>query len=174
MNQWNSRLAREKQPAKRPCVKHMTWNWRVMLGCEVHKCFARRAILWCTRETLCLSKKLFALPNSLPTLYIPLLRTKCKVCFLERKPSQIHLRVRDCYTYNHLHIFSWFSSTPTSPSLHPWEVFSPNTYHTHFECQVRFWCCWKALEGDIHWRMQSGWIARSGKLEKTRLWEVRW
>ena len=26
---------------------------------------------------------------------------------------------------------------------------SPNTYHTHFECKVRFWSCWKALEEAI-------------------------
>ena len=30
---------------------------------------------------------------------------------------------------------------PTSPYPNSWEVDSPNTYHTHPECKVRFWCC---------------------------------
>ena len=67
-----------------------------------------------------------------------------------------------------------FPQTPTSSSLNPWEVFSPNTYHTHLECQVRFWCYWEVLKGAIHWQMQLGWIEGSEKLEKTRLREVCW
>ena len=49
-----------------------------------------------------------------------------------------------------------FSSTPTSPFPYTWEVDNPNTYHTLSECQVRFWCCWEALEEAKLWRMQSG------------------
>ena len=48
-----------------------------------------------------------------------------------------------------------FSSTPTSQFLYPWEVDRPNTYHTHSEWQVRFWCCWEALEETKFWRMHS-------------------
>ena len=119
-------------------------------------------------------KVVFCFMFSLPTLYLASLPTYSKECFLERKPEKIHLRVRDCYTHNHLHIFLWFSLTPTSPSLDLWEVASPNSYHTHIGCKVRFWCCWEALEGAIHWRMQLSWIVGFEKLEKTRLWEVRW
>ena len=43
------------------------------------------------------------------------------------------------YIHNHLHISLWFSSTPTSPSLDLWKVASPNTYHTHSKCKMRFW-----------------------------------
>ena len=43
----------------------------------------------------------------------------------------------------------WFSSTPSSPYPNPWEVDSPNIYHTHFKCKVRFWCYWEALEEAI-------------------------
>ena len=84
-----------------------------------------------------------------------------------------HLRVRDFHTHNHLHIFSWFSSTPTSPSIHPWEVLSLNTYLTHSECWEKFWCLWKVLEEAIEWRMQLGWIMGSRKLVKIRLRKVR-
>ena len=42
-----------------------------------------------------------------------------------------------------------FFSTSTSPFPNSWEVDSPNTYHTHPECKVRFWCCWEALEEAI-------------------------
>ena len=84
--------------------------------------------------------------KSLPTLYILTLPTYWEECFLERKPSPLPLRVRDCHTHNLLHNPLWFSSTPTSPYPNPWEVDSPNTYHTHPECKVRFWCYWEALE----------------------------
>ena len=33
-----------KELAKRPCVKHIIGSWRVMPGCQVHECFANRAI----------------------------------------------------------------------------------------------------------------------------------
>ena len=110
INQWNSRLAREKQPMKRPCVEHMTRSWRVMSGCEFRECFARKANARSTRKTICLAKSYVALSNALPTLHIPLLPINCNEWFSQRKPKQIHLRVRDCYTHNHLHIFLWFSS----------------------------------------------------------------
>ena len=59
------------------------------------------------------------------------------------------MRVRDCYTHNPLHNFLWFSSTPISPYPNPWEVDSPNTYHTHPKCKVRFLCYWEVLEEAI-------------------------
>ena len=127
-----------------------------------------------SHKTLCLAKRKSVLSNFLPTLYIPPLPTKDNECFSERKPKQKHLRVRNCYSHNHLHIFSWFSSTPTSPSLHPWEVLSSKTYHTQSKCWVKFWCLWEAMEGAIKWRMQSSWIARFRKLVKTWLQEVHW
>ena len=107
--------------------------------------------------------------KSLLTLYIPSLPTYCKECFSKKKPQHTHLKVRDCYTHNHLHIFLWFFSTPTSPSLNPWEVDNPNTYHTQSECQVMFWCCWEALEEANHWQMQLGWIARFGKTREDKV-----
>ena len=150
IDQCNSQLACKKLVRRvtleRPCVKHMIESWRVMPGCQIRKYFARKAISQASRETLCLEKRKKVLPNSLPTLYIPWLPMKYKECFLERK-----------HTHNHLHIFSWFSSTPTSPSLHSWEILSPNIYHTQSECWLKLiWCCWEALEGAIKWWMQSG------------------
>ena len=48
------------------------------------------------------------------------------------------------------------SSSPTSPFPYHWEIDSTNTYHSLWECQVRFWYCWKVLEEARLWRMQSG------------------
>ena len=50
-----SRVACEKQPAKRPLVEHMTGRRRVMLGCHFHDYLAGRANPWRTRESLCLA-----------------------------------------------------------------------------------------------------------------------
>ena len=59
------------------------------------------------------------------------------------------------------------SSSPTSPFSYYWEVDSPNTYHTLWECQVRFWSCWEALEEAKDGRCNMELVARSGELDKT-------
>ena len=74
----------------------------------------------------------------------------------ERETLAIHLRVRDCSPTIIYTISLKFSFTPTSPSTHPWEVLSPNTYLTHSEYWEKFWCIWEVLEEAIKWRMQFG------------------
>ena len=64
------------------------------------------------------------------------------------------------------------SSSPTSPFPYHWEVDSPNTYRTLSECQVIIWCCWEALEEAKDGRCNLELVAGSGKLDKTRFWEV--
>ena len=93
---------------------------------------------------------------SLPTLYIPTLPTYVEVCFSEKKPSHYLWEWEIVIPTILYTIHCGFSLTPTSPFLYPWEVDSTNTYHTLSECQVRFWCCWDALEEAKLWRMQSG------------------
>ena len=90
------------------------------------------------------------------TLYIPKLPTFWEECFHRENPSHYPWKMRDFYTYNSLHNLLWFSSTFTSPFPNLWEVDGPNTYHTHSECQVRFWCCWEVLEEAKFWQMQLG------------------
>ena len=85
--------------------------------------------------------------KSLPTLYIQTLLTYVKECFFREKTLAITLESeRLSYTHNSLHNPLLFSSTLTSQFSNLWEVDSPNTYHTHLECKVRFWCCWESLE----------------------------
>ena len=151
MNQWNSWVAHEKQPVKRPRVKHMTRSWRVVSGCQVFvwqegpSCkVPTKVLVW---QKIVLLYQIFC-PHYKYHHYLKIVRS-----VLQREnPSKYiwELEIVLC-TYNHLHIFLWFSSTPTFPSLDFWEVVSPNTYHIHSECQVRFWCCWEALEGANHW-----------------------
>ena len=64
------------------------------------------------------------------------------------------------------------SSSPTSPFPYHWEVDSPNTYHTLWECQVNFWCCWEALEEAWNGRCNMELVAGSGELDKTRFREA--
>ena len=59
------------------------------------------------------------------------------------------MRVRDCHTHNPLYNTLWFSSTSTSLYPNPWEVDSANTYHTYFECKMRFWSYKEVLEEAI-------------------------
>ena len=64
------------------------------------------------------------------------------------------------------------SSSPTYPFPNHWEVDSPNTYHTLWECQVRFWCYWEALEEAKDGRCNMELVARSRELDKTRFREA--
>ena len=64
------------------------------------------------------------------------------------------------------------SSFPTFPFLYHWEVDSTNTYHTLWECQVRFWCCWEALEEAKDGRCNMELVAGFRVLDKTRFQEA--
>ena len=154
MNKWISRVPREKPTRKRATCRAHDWKMKSHARQEIFTSVSwERPSRKVLMKLSVWQKVIFCFTKSLPTLYIPSLPTNCNECFLKKKHHKIYLRVRDCYTYNHLHIFLWFSSTPTSPSLHPWEVASLNTYNTHSEYKVRIWCCWEALEGAIHWQM---------------------
>ena len=65
-----------------------------------------------------------------------------------------------------------FSSTPTSQFPYPWEIDSPNTYHTLSECQVRIWCYWEALEKAKDGRCNMELVAGSEELDKARFQEA--
>ena len=64
------------------------------------------------------------------------------------------------------------SSSPTSLFPYHWEVDSPNTYHTLWDCQVRSWCCWEALEEAKDGRCNIELVAGSEELDKTRFREA--
>ena len=64
------------------------------------------------------------------------------------------------------------SSSPTSQFPYHWEVDSPNTYHTLWECQVKFWCCWEVLEEAWNGRCNIELLAGFGELDKTRFQEA--
>ena len=89
------------------------------------------------------------------TIYTPITH-RCWGVLLRENPSHNPWELEIVIPIIFCTIHCGFSSNLTYPFLYPWEVDSPNTYHTHFECQVRFWCCWEALEEAKLWRMQSG------------------
>ena len=64
------------------------------------------------------------------------------------------------------------SSSPISPFPYHWEVDSTNTYHTLWECQMRFWYYWEVLEEAKDGRCNMELVARSGVLDKTRFREA--
>ena len=64
------------------------------------------------------------------------------------------------------------SSSPTSLFPYHWEVDSPNTYHTLWECQVIVWCCWEALEEAKDGRCNMELVVESEELDKTRFREA--
>ena len=64
------------------------------------------------------------------------------------------------------------SSSPTYPFPYHWEVDSPNTYHTLWECQVIGWCYWEALEEAKDGKCNMELVAGSRELDKTRFREA--
>ena len=72
-----------------------------------------------------------------------------------------------------LYIFIYgISLSPTSPFPYHWEVDSPNTYQTFWECQVIFWCYWESLEEAKDGRCNMELVARSGELDKIGIREA--
>ena len=129
------RLARDCWPTKQATWKAHVEIWRVCDRLYFASHFATQSKLQVTRETH-YSWNVMRTRN----IHKKILRAK-------------HLRVRDCLP-TILYIISLeFPFTPTSPSTHPWEVLSPNTYLTHSECWEKFWCLWEALEEAIEWWM---------------------
>ena len=137
---WRSKkfswVAREK-PSRE--VKHVLSTW---LECEDHDrwwqlVFASVSLV---RPSCKIPAKHSILPichiwytRSLPTLYIPTLPTYVEECFQRENPSH--------------YPWEWEIVIPTI--LYTIHYDSPNTYHNHLECKVRFWCCWEVLEEAI-------------------------
>ena len=139
-------------------------------------CFASSSRVRPSRETLARHSVLpvctIWYTLSVPALYIPTLPHKCWGVLLRENPSQTPW-VLEIVIPTILYTFACgIFSTPTSPFPYHWEVDNPNTYHTLLECQVRFWCCWEALEEAKDGRCNMELVAGSGKLDKTRFWEA--
>ena len=66
---------------------------------------------------------------------------KCEESFWEKNPSK-NTRELEIVIPTILYTFVYgISSSPTSPFPNHWEVVSPNTHHTIWECQVKIWSC---------------------------------
>ena len=108
--------------------------------------FATQAKLWVTRETLYLELFDCSFSYTFTNIVYAFITHEIVRSFskklLREKTLAKHLRVRDCIPIIIYTIFLKFFFTPSSPSTHPWEVFSPNTYFTQFECWEKFWCIW--------------------------------
>ena len=125
------------------CAQHMTRIRRVRTGCRqlVFTSVSWVTFPWDTRKTFCFANLSYVIHTiSTHTIYTHI-TYRCWGVLLRENPShnlwelEIVIRTFLCT------IHCGFSSTPTSPFPYPWEVDSPNTYHTLSECQVRFWCC---------------------------------
>ena len=135
------------------------WNAKSQDRMEIvgfHECLAGKAFPWNTRETFCFVELSFSIHTICThTIYTPITHI-CWGMLLRENPSHKHWELEIVIPIILYTITCGFSSTPTSPFLYTWKVDSLNTYHTLSECQVRFWCCWEALEEARLRRMQSG------------------
>ena len=121
-------------------------------------------------ETFCFA----SLSNLIHTFYAYTTYThithKCKWELLRENPSQTTWEL-EIVTPTILYTFVLgISSSSTSPFPYHWEVDSPNTYHTLWECQVIVWCCWEALEEAKDGRCNMELVMGSGELDKTKVW----
>ena len=150
----------------------MTRSWRVMPDCQIREYFARKAILWGTRETFCLVKIKLLYQILYPHYKYPHYPWNVWSSFQRENHSRNTWEL-EIVIPTYLYTFACgFSSTPTSPFPYHWEVNSPNTYHTRLECQVIIWYYWEALEEAKDGRCNMELVARSGELDKIRFREA--
>ena len=130
------------------CPAH-DWNAKSQDRMETvgfRECLASKVFPRDTYETFCFAELSYLIHTFLThTIYTSITHI-CSRVLLRENPSHNPWELKIVIPTFLYTIHCSFSSTPTSPFSYPWEVDSPNTYHTHFECHVRFWCCWKALE----------------------------
>ena len=154
------------------CPAH-DWNAKSQNRMETagfHECLAGKAFSRDTHKTFCFAELSFLIHTICThTIYTPVTHTIytpvthiCWGVLLRENPSHKHWKLEIVIPTILYTIAYGFSSTPTSPFPYHWEVDSPNTYHTISKCQVRFWCCWKALEEVKLWQMQLG-VLRNSK-----------
>ena len=132
------------------CPAH-DWNAKSQDRMEIasfRECFASKAFPRDTREIFCFAELLYLIHTICSHTIYTHITHKCWGVLLRENSSHTPWELEIIPTFFYT-IYCGFSSTPTSPFLYPWEVDSPNTYHTHSEYQVRFWCCRK------HWKKPS-------------------
>ena len=110
------------------------------------ECLAGKAFSRDTRKTFCFAELSYLIHTICTYTIYTIITHRCCGVLLKENPSHYPWELEIVIPTFLYTIHCSFSSTPTSPFSYPWEVDSPNTYHTHFECHVRFWYCWKALE----------------------------
>ena len=126
----------------------MTGMWRVRPDGDscVSRVFAGKAFLQDTRKIFC-SASLSSLIHTFCayTIYTHITHKYWGV-LLRKNPSQTTWELEIVIPINLYTFVLRIFSSHTSPFPYHWEVDSPNTYHTLWECQVRFGVAGK------HWK----------------------
>ena len=131
------------------------------------KYLAGKAFSRDTHETFC-STSLYCMIHTFCILIIYTHIThKCDRELLRENPSKNTWELEIVILTILYTFFCGIFSSPAFPFSYQWEINSPNTYHTFWECPVRFWCCWETLEkakdGRCNMELIAGW-----ELDKTR------
>ena len=133
---------------------------------------AGKVFLWDIRETFCFARLYYLIHTFCTYTIYTHITHKWKGEPLRENLSK-NIWELEIVIPTFLYTFVYgISSSPTFPFPYHWEVDSPNTYHTHSECQVIVWCCWEALEEAKDSRCNMELVAGSGELEKTWFWEA--
>ena len=147
-----------KLPAKWSMCPAHDWNAKSQDRMETTgfcECIAGKAFSRDTRKTFYFTEFSYLIHTFYThTIYTPITHI-CWGVLLRENPSHKPWELEIVIPIILYTIHCGFSSTPTSQFPYPWEVDSPNTYHTLSECQGRFWCYWEALEEAKLRRMQS-------------------
>ena len=136
------------------------------------KYFAGKAFLQDTRKIFC-SASLSSLIHTFCayTIYTHITHKYWGV-LLRKNPSQTTWELEIVIPINLYTFVLRIFSSPTSPFPYHWEVDSPNTYHTLWEFQVRFWSCWEALEEAKDGRCNMELVVGSEEQDKTQFREA--
>ena len=149
---------------------HCTWleceESGQMVAAVSHEYHAGKALPWDTRKTFCSA----SLSNLIHTFCTHTIYTHITYKWigkpLRENPNKNTWELEIVLPTILYTFVCGISSSPTSPFPYHWEVDSSNTYHTFWECQVIFWCCWEALEEAKDGRCNMELIVGSGELDK--------
>ena len=120
-----------------------------------------------TRETFCFARLCYLIHTFCTLIIYTHITHKCEGELLRENPSKNTWKLEIVIPTILYTFVCGISSSPTSPFPYHWEVNSPNTYHTVWECPVRFWCCWETLKEAKDGRCNMELIVGSGELDKT-------
>ena len=151
----------------------LEWEESVQMETAVFREYlAGKAFPWDTCETFYFTRLYYLIHTFCTHTIYTHITHKCWGVLLREnpnfKPGELEIIIP-------IYLYTYACGFPQLLSLHFHiieRLIVQNTYRTLSKCQMRFWCCWEALEEAKDGRCSMEHVAGSGEVDKTRFWEA--